>query len=117
MKIILKEYLASLRERGDLDKSVLPNLLSEIGLRVLNTPMVGTRQNGVDIAAVGKVKGEDEQDYLYLFVIKAGNVKRNDWDGGAQAVRAELNEAREVYCNRPIEAACLTAGFRAKTRA
>lgn len=97
MKIILKEYLASLRERGDLDKSVLPNLLSEIGLRVLNTPMVGTRQNGVDIAAVGKVKGEDEQDYLYLFVIKAGNVKRNEWDGGAQAVRAELNEAREVY--------------------
>ncbi|MGH1417127.1 MAG: hypothetical protein ACRBB0_26825 [Pelagimonas sp.] len=97
MKIILKEYLASLKERGDLDKAVLPNLLSEIGLRVLNTPMIGTRQNGVDIAAVGKIKGEDKQSYLYLFVIKAGNVRRNDWDGGAQAVRAELNEAREVY--------------------
>lgn len=97
MKIILKEYLVSLKERGDLDKAVLPNLLSEIGLRVLNTPMIGTRQNGVDIAAVGKIKGEDEQSYLYLFVIKAGNVRRNDWDGGAQAVRAELNEAREVY--------------------
>lgn len=97
MKIILKEYLASLKERGDLDKAVLPNLLSEIALRVLNTPMIGTRQNGVDIAAVGKIKGEDKQSYLYLFVIKAGNVRRNDWDGGAQAVRAELNEAREVY--------------------
>lgn len=97
MKIILKEYLASLKERGDLDKAVLPNLLSEIGLRVLNTPMIGTRQNGVDIAAVGKIKGEDKQNFLYLFVIKAGNVRRNDWDGDAQAVRAELNEAREVY--------------------
>lgn len=59
MKIILKEYLASLKERGELDGSVLPNLLAEIGLEVLNVPMIGTRQHGVDIAAVGKIKGED----------------------------------------------------------
>lgn len=97
MKIILKEYLASLKERGDLDKSVLPNLLSEIGLRVLNTPMIGTRQNGVDIAAVGKVKGEDKQRYLYLFCIKAGNISRSDWASGVQAVRPELEEIRDVY--------------------
>ncbi|MBO6676577.1 MAG: hypothetical protein JJ908_14105 [Rhizobiales bacterium] len=97
MKIILKEYLASLKERGELDKSVLPNLLAEIGLRVLNTPMIGTRQNGVDIAAVGKVKGEDTEKHLYLFCIKAGNINRNDWDGGPQSVHAELNEIREVY--------------------
>ncbi|MEP2942452.1 MAG: hypothetical protein ABJN40_22885 [Sneathiella sp.] len=97
MKIILKEYLASLKERGDLDKAVLPNLLSEIGLRVLNTPMIGTRQNGVDIAAVGKIKGEDKHAFLYLYIIKAGNIRRTDWDGGPQAVRAELNEARDVY--------------------
>ena len=97
MKIILKEYLASLKERGDLDKSVLPNLLSEIGLRVLNTPMIGTRQNGVDIAAVGKIKGEDKQRYLYLFCIKAGNISRLDWSAGVQAVRQELEEIRDVY--------------------
>lgn len=97
MKIILKEYLASLRERGDLDKAVLPNLLSAIGLRVLNTPMIGTRQNGVDIAAVGKIDGEDEQAYLYLFCIKAGNISRSDWVTGIQAVRPELDEIREVY--------------------
>lgn len=97
MKIILKEYLASLKERGDLDKSVLPNLLSEIGLRVLNTPMVGTRQNGVDIAAVGKIKGEDKRVYLYLFCIKAGNISRSDWSSGIQAVRPELDEIKDVY--------------------
>lgn len=97
MKIILKEYLASLKERGDLDKSVLPNLLSEIGLRVLNTPMIGTRQNGVDIAAVGKIKGVDKQRYLYLFCIKAGNITRSDWSTGVQAVRPELDEIRDVY--------------------
>ena len=102
MKIILKEYLASLKERGDLDKSVLPNLLSEIGLRVLNTPMIGTRQNGVDIAAVGKIKGEDEQRYLYLFCIKAGNISRSDWSTGIQAVRPELDEIRDVYLRSNI---------------
>lgn len=104
MKIILKEYLASLKERGDLDKSVLPNLLAEIGLRVLNTPMIGTRQNGVDIAAVGKIKGEDEQRYLYLFCIKAGNITRRDWDDGVQAVRPELNEIRDVYLRTNVAA-------------
>ena len=60
MKIILKEYLASLKERKELDSSVLPNLLAEIGLEVLNLPMLGTRQYGVDIAAVGKIAGEDQ---------------------------------------------------------
>lgn len=104
MKIILKEYLASLKERGDLDKSVLPNLLAEIGLRVLNTPMIGTRQNGVDIAAVGKIKGEDEERYLYLFCIKAGNITRRDWDGGVQAARPELNEIRDVYLRTNVAA-------------
>ncbi|MCR9236301.1 MAG: hypothetical protein NXI17_06485 [Alphaproteobacteria bacterium] len=97
MKLILKEYLASLKERGDLDKSVLPNLLAEIGLRVLNTPMIGTRQNGVDIAAVGKIRGEDSRPHLYLFCIKAGNITRTDWDGSPQSVRPELNEIKDVY--------------------
>ncbi|GHD19626.1 hypothetical protein ACFOEZ_12830 [Tianweitania populi] len=104
MRIILKEYLASLKERGDLDKSVLPNLLAEIGLRVLNTPMIGTRQNGVDIAAVGKIRGEDDERCLYLFCIKAGNITRRDWDSGVQAVRPELNEIRDVYLRTNVAA-------------
>ncbi|MEG9861511.1 MAG: hypothetical protein V6Z81_03285 [Parvularculales bacterium] len=97
MKIILKEYLASLRERGDLDHAVLPNLLSELGLTVLNTPMIGTRQNGVDIAAVGKIRGEDDKKCLYLFCIKAGNISRNDWSASPQSVYQELNQIRDVY--------------------
>ena len=97
MKIILKEYLASLKERKELDSSVLPNLLAEIGLEVLNLPMLGTRQYGVDIAAVGQVAGEDQERFLYLFCIKAGNISRNDWDGTPQSVRPELDEIRDVY--------------------
>jgi len=97
MKIILKEYLTSIKERGQLDGSVLPNLLAEIGLEIISTPMIGTRQHGVDIAAVGKIKAKDSERCLYLFCIKAGNVTRSDWDSGPQSVRSELNEIRDVY--------------------
>ena len=102
MKLILKEYLLSLKERGELDKLVLPNLLAELGLRVLNSPMIGTRQNGVDIAAVGRISGSDETDYLYLFCIKAGNISRSDWDGGVQSVRPELDEILDVYLDTNV---------------
>jgi len=101
MKLILKEYLASLKERGDLDKALLPNLLSAMGLQVLKTPMIGTRQDGVDIAAVGKLSGDDKT-YLYLLCVKAGDVGRNDWDAGPQSVRPELQEILDVYIGAKI---------------
>ncbi|QFQ89116.1 hypothetical protein F8A10_17110 [Paracoccus kondratievae] len=117
MKLILKEYLASLKERGDLDKVLLPNLLSAMGLQVLKTPMIGTRQDGVDISAVGQLP-DDDQKYLYLLCVKAGDVGRNDWDAGPQSVRPELQEILDVYIgskvakerNGPIVTACLSLG-------
>ncbi|MAM58709.1 MAG: hypothetical protein CMN25_15395 [Salinicola sp.] len=101
MKLILKEYLASLKERGDLDQALLPNLLSAMGLQVLKTPMIGTRQDGVDISAVGQLP-DDEQKYLYLLCVKAGDVGRNDWDAGPQSVGPELREILEVYIRSKI---------------
>ena len=101
MKLILKEYLASLKERGDLDNALLPNLLSAIGLQVLKTPMIGTRQDGVDIAAVGQLS-DDDQKYLYLLCVKAGDVGRNDWDANPQSVRPELQEILDVYIGAKI---------------
>ncbi|WP_368571242.1 hypothetical protein [Acinetobacter haemolyticus] len=53
MKLILKEYLRSLKERNELD-ALLPDLLTEMGMIVTSLPQRGTRQNGVDIMAVGK---------------------------------------------------------------
>ena len=52
MKLIIREYLSSLRERGELD-AVLPDLLSQMGLNVYSRPGRGTRQDGVD---VGRLK-------------------------------------------------------------
>lgn len=99
MKLLVKEYLSSLRERGELD-SVLPDLLSEMGLHVFSRPAVGVRQNGVDLAAVGK--DEDGIKKVFLLTVKSGNLTRNDWNGSIQAVRPSLDEILDSYVSRRI---------------
>lgn len=95
MKLIVKEYLASLKERDELD-AILPDLLSEIGFTVFSRPGRGTRQDGVDVAAVGCLDGQTEK--VYLFSIKSGDLTRSTWDGGAlQSLRPSLNEIIDSY--------------------
>ncbi|MGG6294932.1 hypothetical protein ACQ4M4_10940 [Leptolyngbya sp. AN02str] len=95
MKLIIKQYLASLKERNELD-AILPDLLSELGLNVFSRPGRGTRQDGVDVAAVGSLNGGEEK--VYLFSIKAGDLTRNSWDGDAlQSLRPSLNEILDSY--------------------
>ncbi len=95
MKLIIREYLSALKEREELD-AILPDLLSELGLNVFSRPGRGTRQDGVDVAAVGNLDNGD--DKVYLFSIKAGNLTRNTWDGSAlQALRPSLNEIFDAY--------------------
>lgn len=116
MKLIIKDYLASLKERNELD-ALLPTLLSQMGLTILSAPSIGNRQYGVDISAFGSINGEPEK--VYLFTIKAGNLGRQDWDNGSfQDVRPSLNEILDTYItthipeeltNFPIEI-CVTFG-------
>ena len=94
MKLIFVQYLASLKERGELDV-IMPDLLSEIGFTVVSRPSIGTRQYGVDVAAVGT--DSDGVRKMFLISIKAGDLKRSDWDVGEQALRPSLNEIRDVY--------------------
>lgn len=95
MKLILKQYLLSLRERGELD-AILPDLLSQLGLNVFSRPGRGTRQDGVDVGAVGSLDGGPER--VYLFSIKPGDLTRKDWDGDAvQSIRPSLNEIIDAY--------------------
>jgi hypothetical protein len=94
MKLIFRQYLASLRERRELD-AVLPDLLSELGYTVISRPTVGTRQYGVDVAAVGI--GPEGKRKLYLFSIKQGDLTRADWDGNPQALRSSINDILDVY--------------------
>lgn len=95
MKLILKEYLSSLKERDELD-AILPDLLSELGLSVFSKPGKGTRQNGVDVAAFGSLKGSGEK--VFLFSIKSGDITRSTWDGDSiQSLRPSLNEIIDTY--------------------
>lgn len=95
MKLIIKEYLASLREREELD-AVLPDLLSQMDMNVFSRPGRGTRQDGVDVAAVGSVDGEEEA--VYLFSIKPGDLRRPDWNSASpQSLRPSLDEIQDAY--------------------
>ena len=95
MKLILKEYLASLRERDELD-AILPDLLSQLGFTVLSKPQRGTRQHGVDVAAVGALNGGPKK--LYLFSIKSGDLTRAEWSAGPpQNLRPSLDEIQDSY--------------------
>ena len=97
MKLILRQYLADLRERDELD-AVLPDLVSELGFNVLSRPSRGTRQNGVDVAAIGPDNSDGGRHKVFLFTIKAGDLRRREWDDGSpQAVRQSLNEIVDSY--------------------
>ncbi|WP_413482673.1 hypothetical protein [Morganella psychrotolerans] len=95
MKLILKQYLASLKERAELD-AVLPDLLSSMGMNVFISPTRGVKEYGVDIAAVGKINGEEEK--VYLFSVKSGNLTRETWNGNTdQALRPSLDEINDSF--------------------
>ncbi|SUD89909.1 hypothetical protein [Psychrobacter phenylpyruvicus] len=116
MKLILKEYLSSLKERGELD-AILPDLLSQMGLNIITTPRRGVKEYGVDIAAVGSIDGEEEK--LYLLSVKAGDLTRETWNGSSnQVLRPSLDEILDAYIpsripsehqDKPIEI-CLCFG-------
>jgi len=115
MRLMIREYLASLRERGELD-AILPDLLTEMGYTVFSRPSIGPRQHGVDIGAIGR--DSDGQKKVFLFSVKAGNLTRQDWNVGQQALKPSLDEILHVYLRArlPVEHAhlpiviCLTFG-------
>lgn len=94
MKLLLSDYVGSLKERGELD-AILPDLLSALGFNVISRPAIGVVQNGVDVAAVGD--DDDGVRKLFLFSVKAGDLTRSDWDTGVQALRPSLTEILDIY--------------------
>ena len=95
MKLIIAEYLRSLKERDELDR-LLPDLLVEMDYVPVARPQTGNRQHGVDIAARGN-NYETGEDELLLLVVKQGDIGRTEWDGGNQSVRQSINEIFDVY--------------------
>lgn len=101
MKLILKQYLASLKERSELD-AVLPDLLSSMGMNVFISPTRGIKEYGVDIAAVGQIN-DDEEEKVYLFSVKSGNLNRETWGGqSSQSLLRSLDDIRYGFISSRI---------------
>jgi hypothetical protein len=100
MKLILKEYLASLRERDELD-AILPDLLSQMGLNVLIKPSRGVAEYGVDVVAIGAIKKGGEEK-VYLFSIKDGDLTRDHWSNGNQALAPSLEDIKYTFIRNRI---------------
>ena len=101
MKLVFAAYLASLKERGELDV-IIPDLLSELGLNVLSRPAIGAKQYGVDAMAVGALENGDES--LYLLTIKPGDLRRSNWSGNSQTLRPSIEQILDVYVQTGIPA-------------
>ena len=101
MKLILSQYLLTLKERNEFDL-LLPDLLLAMGYVSLSRPQTGTREYGVDLAVVG-VNPDDNVKELLLLIIKKGDLGRRDWDIGPQSVRQSLNDVLDVYLKTHIE--------------
>lgn len=100
MKKMLKEYLASLKERDELDV-ILPDLLSQMGLNVFIMPSRGFKEYGVDVAAVGSINGD--VDKVYLFSVKEKNLTRSTWIGDSeQSLRWSLDEIQYSFIDSRI---------------
>lgn len=100
MRLILAQYLRTLKERDEFDR-LLPDLLLTMGYVSVSKPQTGVRQYGVDLATVGPA--EDGAQELLLLVIKRGDIGRSDWDSGPQSVRQSLNEVLDVYLKTHVE--------------
>ncbi len=97
MNPIVREFFRGLKERDELDV-ILPEMLTAMGFEVLSRPMVGTRQYGADIAAVGD--DTDGVRKLFLFSVKRGDLNRTEWNGASdQALRPALDEIKDAYLN------------------
>lgn len=93
MKLIIRDYLATLNETPQLS-SLLSDLLPCMRYRIERLDFRGVVQHGVDIAA--SIVGKNKKRTLCLFVLKRGNIDSRNWDKGTANVRETLNNIIDV---------------------
>lgn len=102
LQLVLQNYIGSLKERNELD-ALLPELLIAMGHSVLSRPQTGVPQAGVDI--LSSYTDLDGNEELYLFIIKFGDIRREDLFTGQQAIEPSAREACTDFArNRLTEA-------------
>lgn len=94
IQLVLSHYLSGLRERDELD-ALLPELLQAMGHSVHSRAQIGVNQGGVDVMSTKEdAQGQTE---VFLFIIKFGNVNRNDFYGTQQAISPSIRQAYTEY--------------------
>ena len=101
IRVVLTHYLATLRERNELD-ALLPELLVAMGHNVLSRAQVGVPQGGVDV--LSSQVAADGQEEAFLFIIKFGDIGREDLYSGAQAIQPSVREASSEYVQNRLPA-------------
>lgn len=91
MRLIIKEYIAQLKEKDELD-ILLSGIFEQKGYVADSQPKTGNRQYGVDI----QLHNDSE---VLMFVVKQGDIDRIVWNGSVNAVRPSLEEIRDVIIN------------------
>lgn len=100
MKLILTDYIASLKEERELD-SLIEEVLREYDFEIVFSPKKGERQYGVDIYAVG-VDWSDGIRKIFLITVKQGNFDRKNWESGPQSLQPSLVNIITVFIRNNI---------------
>lgn len=95
MRLILKDYIETLKEEIELE-TLLENILIMNDFTDIVRPQKGVAQHGVDFSA--KKNGA-----IYLFVLKQKDIDKNNWNSGNNAVRPTLDEIQDVYIQERIK--------------
>jgi len=95
MRLILTEYINSLKEDGELDKLV-QDILRAYQIEIFSKPEKG-RQYGVDIYAVGKDFEDGNKKKVFLITVKQGDLDRQNWNVHQNSIQQSIDEIRTVF--------------------
>jgi hypothetical protein len=101
MKLVIAEYLRTMRERDELDR-LIPTLVIAMGYDPIHSAQSSIRQYGVDFAARG-TNTDTNTPELLLFVIKQKDIGRHEWNSGLQSVRQSIEEILDSYLHACVE--------------
>src|ERR1700761_1786179 len=95
MKLILTDYVNTLKEDKELD-ALIVDILKARGINIISGPDRG-RQYGVDIYAVGPDFEDKNIEKVFLITVKQGDLDRRTWNTETNSAYQSLNEIKDVF--------------------
>lgn len=95
MRLLLTEYINTLKEDGELD-ALIQDILKANGIAIFSRPERG-RQYGVDIYAIGPDFEDNRIEKVFLISVKQGDLDRRTWDLEQNSIRPSLDEIKDTF--------------------